>query len=62
MPRLAEIYDAVEQERNDLDHYLAIAAEIGARSVLPHCWTEPGPSPARSESGGCRATRRRCRN
>jgi ubiquinone/menaquinone biosynthesis C-methylase UbiE len=34
MPRLAEIYDAVENERNDLDHYLAIAAELGARSVL----------------------------
>jgi SAM-dependent methyltransferase len=34
LPRLAEIYDAVEQERNDLDHYLAIADEVGARSVL----------------------------
>jgi ubiquinone/menaquinone biosynthesis C-methylase UbiE len=34
LPRLAEIYDAVEEERNDLDHYLAIAAEFGARSVL----------------------------
>jgi SAM-dependent methyltransferase len=33
-PRLAEIYDLVEGERNDLDHYLAIAAEVGARSVL----------------------------
>ena len=32
--RLAEIYDAVEGERGDLDHYLAIAAESGARSVL----------------------------
>jgi SAM-dependent methyltransferase len=32
--RLAEIYDAVEGERDDLDHYLAIAAELGARSVL----------------------------
>jgi len=32
--RLAEIYDLVEGERNDLDHYLAIAAEVGARSVL----------------------------
>jgi ubiquinone/menaquinone biosynthesis C-methylase UbiE len=34
VPRLAEIYDVVEEERNDLDHYLAIAAELGARSVL----------------------------
>jgi len=34
LPRLAEIYDLVEPERNDLDHYLAIAAELGARSVL----------------------------
>ena len=32
--RLAEIYDLVEGERDDLDHYLAIAAELGARSVL----------------------------
>ena len=32
--RLAEIYDFVEEERDDLDHYLAIAAELGARSVL----------------------------
>jgi SAM-dependent methyltransferase len=32
--RLAEIYDLVEGERGDLDHYLAIAAEFGARSVL----------------------------
>jgi ubiquinone/menaquinone biosynthesis C-methylase UbiE len=34
LPRLAEIYDLVEEERNDLDHYMAIAAEFGARSVL----------------------------
>ena len=34
LPRLTEIYDLVEEERNDLDHYLAIAAEFGARSVL----------------------------
>jgi ubiquinone/menaquinone biosynthesis C-methylase UbiE len=33
-PRLAEIYDAVEGDRDDLDSYLAIAAEFGARSVL----------------------------
>jgi SAM-dependent methyltransferase len=34
LPRLAEIYDLVEGERHDLDHYLAMAAEFGARSVL----------------------------
>ena len=34
-PRLAAIYDAVEGERRgDLDHYLAIADELGARSLL----------------------------
>jgi SAM-dependent methyltransferase len=32
--RLAEIYDVVEGQRGDLDHYLAIADELGARSVL----------------------------
>ena len=34
-PRLAAIYDAFEGERRvDLDHYLAIADELGARSLL----------------------------
>ena len=33
-PRLARIYDAWEGERIDLPNYLAIVAEIGARSVL----------------------------
>ena len=33
-PRLAAIYDLVEGERGDLDHYLAIADELGARSLL----------------------------
>lgn len=33
-PRLAEIYDVFEGKRDDLDHYLALAAELGARSVL----------------------------
>lgn len=34
-PRLAAIYDAVEgEQRVDLDHYLAIADEFGARSLL----------------------------
>ena len=33
-PRLARIYDLWEGDRVDLTHYLAIAAELGARSVL----------------------------
>jgi ubiquinone/menaquinone biosynthesis C-methylase UbiE len=33
-PRLTRIYDAWEGERVDLPHYLAIAAELGAHSVL----------------------------
>jgi SAM-dependent methyltransferase len=32
--RLAEIYDPLDPDRSDLDHYLAIADEFGARSVL----------------------------
>lgn len=34
VPRLAQIYDVLEAKRDDLDHYLAIAAELGARRVL----------------------------
>jgi SAM-dependent methyltransferase len=33
-PLLARIYDLVEGERDDLDHYLAIVAGFGAGSVL----------------------------
>ena len=33
-PRLAEIYDDLEADRCDLDHYVAIAEEFGVRSVL----------------------------
>lgn len=33
-PRLAAIYDALDPDRGDLDVYVAIAAELGARSVL----------------------------
>jgi SAM-dependent methyltransferase len=33
-PRLAKIYDLWEGDRVDLPHYLAIATELGARSVL----------------------------
>jgi SAM-dependent methyltransferase len=33
-PRLAAIYDALDPDRGDLDAYLSIARELGARSVL----------------------------
>lgn len=33
-PRLAEVYDALEEPRDDLACYVAIAAELGARSLL----------------------------
>ncbi|CAB4603516.1 MAG: class I SAM-dependent methyltransferase [Actinomycetes bacterium] len=33
-PRLAAIYDAIDGERSDLDHYEAILDEIGAGTVL----------------------------
>lgn len=33
-PRLAGIYDELEADRSDLDHYDAILAELGATSVL----------------------------
>jgi SAM-dependent methyltransferase len=32
--RLAEIYDPLDPDRSDLDHYVALAGEFGARSVL----------------------------
>jgi SAM-dependent methyltransferase len=33
-PRLAAIYDALDSDRSDLDIYVAIAEELGARRVL----------------------------
>jgi 2-polyprenyl-3-methyl-5-hydroxy-6-metoxy-1,4-benzoquinol methylase len=33
-PRLAAIYDALDPDRSDLDVYLAIVEELGARRVL----------------------------
>jgi len=33
-PRLAEIYDVVDSDRSDLDHYVAMVDEFAARSVL----------------------------
>ncbi|GIG40933.1 class I SAM-dependent methyltransferase [Cellulomonas phragmiteti] len=33
-PQLASIYDALDPDRDDLDAYVALAAELGARRVL----------------------------
>jgi hypothetical protein len=33
-PRLAAIYDFIDDDRSDLDAYVAITEELGARSVL----------------------------
>jgi SAM-dependent methyltransferase len=33
-PRLAALYDALDPDRSDLDAYVALAAELGARRVL----------------------------
>lgn len=33
-PRLAPLYDPLDPDRSDLDHYTAIVDELGARSVL----------------------------
>ena len=34
VPRLAEVYDALEAGREDLEHYVAMVAEFGAERVL----------------------------
>nr|WP_244951286.1 class I SAM-dependent methyltransferase [Ruania zhangjianzhongii] len=33
-PRLAALYDPLDPDRSDLDHYVALAEELGAASVL----------------------------
>ncbi len=33
-PRLAAVYDDLDPDRSDLEHYVAIVEELGARSVL----------------------------
>lgn len=33
-PRLARVYDPLDPDRSDLDTYVAVVAELGARSVL----------------------------
>src|SRR5687768_13695678 len=34
IPRLAQLYDPLDPDRRDLDVYVGIAEELGARSVL----------------------------
>jgi ubiquinone/menaquinone biosynthesis C-methylase UbiE len=34
VPRLAEVYDPLDPDRSDLDAYVAMVEEFGARSVL----------------------------
>ena len=34
IPRLVRVYDTIEGDRRDLEVYVAVAAELGARSVL----------------------------
>ncbi len=54
-PRLAEVYDALEGSRHDLDAYMAMAAEFGARSVVDvGCGT--GCLALRLADAGCRVT------
>ena len=43
-PRLVTIYDALDPDRGDLDVYVAIADELGARCVeyAHQCWAAAG--------------------
>lgn len=44
-PRLALLYDVIDDDRSDLDAYVAIATELGATSVLDvGCGTEHSPA------------------
>lgn len=57
-PRLAEIYDDLDPDRGDLDVYVSIARELGARSVLDiGCGT--GTFGLRSRGEGLRGYGRR---
>lgn len=43
-PRLVGVYDALEADRSDLQVHLAIAEQLGARTVLDvGCGTAPSP-------------------
>ncbi|ASK65494.1 SAM-dependent methyltransferase [Brachybacterium avium] len=54
-PRLAACYDTFDGERDDLDHYQRILAELGARSVIDvGCGT--GSLAARLAADGLRVT------
>ncbi len=33
-PRLARLYDALDADRSDLDHYVALVDELGGHRVL----------------------------
>lgn len=69
VPRLAELYDVLDPDRSDLDAYVAIADELGARSVLDvgcgtgvfalllaaHCLDVVGVDPARASVDLARA-------
>src|SRR4029450_10080247 len=48
--RLAELYDPLDPDRGDLEVYAAMAAELGARSVLDIGWG--------TGTVGCRLARR----
>jgi len=51
-PRLAEIYDALDPDRSDLDAYIALAAEFGVvrswtSAAAPAPWLACWPGAAR---------------
>ena len=51
-PRLARVYDPLDPDRSDLDVYVAIVAELGARAVLDvGCGTGTLRLPARWQRG-----------
>lgn len=54
-PRLAEIYDALDPDRSDLDAYAALAEEFGAGTVLDvGCGTGTLACPSPDVGGGHR--------
>ena len=57
-PRLAEVYDDLEADRDDLGHYVAMVDEFEARQR--HRWPLPGASLVQIECDGSLATPPRC--